>query len=31
MSQIEIETLENLVELINEQQNEFIIHVEFGE
>lgn len=31
MPQIEIKILEDLVELVNEQQNEFIIHVEFGE
>lgn len=31
MPQIEIETLEDLVELVNEQQNEFIVLVEFGE
>lgn len=30
VSQIEIETVADLLELIQEQQNDFIIHIEFG-
>lgn len=30
MSQIEIETVAELLDLIQKQQNDFIMHIEFG-